>query len=180
MTRQEHLTFLLRLHILGGLVDSYHTIDLTGLYVDLIKLYSLLIENDFEFDLETVTYEDLIMFEHNFSKKVVEPLHKLSVVGLLIWLKKIYAFNHTIKTSYKGKSVIFSNADNSLIVNHKNISATFIIDENLLRYISYSVDEVEYEIKENILFKLSTFDRFLANIDEYHACEKSVLTMALY
>jgi hypothetical protein len=180
LTRQEHLTFFLRLHILGSLVDGYHTIDLTGLYVDLIKLYALLLENDFDFDIETVTYEELIMFENNLSKKVVKPLHKRSVVGLLIWLKKIYAFNHTVESVYKGKAVIFSNADNSLIVNHNNISATFVIDGNLLRYISYSVDEEDYEVKETILFKLSTFDRFLANIDEYYACQKSILEMALY
>jgi hypothetical protein len=179
LNKQAHLTFFSRLRILEK-IDISHSIDISGLYIDLLFLYSKLIDNNFIFDIKTVTYEDLIEFEKDSQHKVIKPLNKRSVQGLLIWLKKIYAFEHDVKTDYEGKPVLFSNSDLSLIITDKNISVKFFIDGNLLRYHSYSVDGVEHLIEDSILMKHSTFSRFISNIVEYHACEKSVLTMVLY
>lgn len=179
MNKQDHLTFFSRLRILEK-IDTIHPIDISGLYIDLLFLYSKLIENNFVFDVKTVTYEDLIEFEKYFPNKVVKPLNKSSVQARLIWLKKIYAFEHDVKSDYEGKPALFSNSDLSLIVTDDNISVKVFIDGNLLRYHSYSVDGVEYQIEDSILMKHSTFSRFISNIVEYHACEKSVLKMALY
>lgn len=179
MNKHDHLTFFSRLRILEK-IDISHSIDISGLYIDLLFLYSKLIDNNFIFDIKTVTYEDFIEFEKGFPSKVIKPLNKRSVQGLLIWLKKIYAFEHDIESNYDGKPVLFSNSDLSLISRQDNISVKFFIDGNLLRYHSYSIDGIEYDIAESILMKHSTFSRFISNILEYHACEKSVLKMALY
>lgn len=180
LNKNDHLTFFSRLRILDKMVDSNYPVDIRGMYVDLLFLYYRLFENNFVFDIETVTYEYLIDFEKDFPSKVIKPLNKRSVKGLLIWLKKIYAFEHDVKSNYEEKPALFSNSELSLVIYDDNISVKFFIDRDLLRYHSYSIDGIEYQIEESILMKHSTFSRFIVNLHEYHACEKEVLRMVLY
>lgn len=180
MKKEDHIVFFSRLRILEKTVDTSYSVDIRGMYAQLIFLYSMLIEHHFVFDVKTVTYEELIEFESNFPKKVIKPLNKRFVKGLLIWLKKIYEFEHDIQSEYEGKPALFSNTDLSLTITDKNISVKFFIDVDRLRYDSYTIDGITHKIEEPILMRHSTFSRFILNIPEYHSCEKSVLRMALY
>lgn len=180
MNKEDHIILFSRLRILEKIVDTAYPVDIRGMYAQLIFLYSILIENRFVFDVKTVTYEELIEFESELPKKVIKPLNKGFVKGLLIWLKKIYEFEHDIQSEYEGKPVLFSNTELSLVITDKNISVKFFIDVDLLRYDSYTIDGITHKIEEPILMRHSTFSRFIMNIHEYYACEKSVLRMALY
>lgn len=101
MNKEDHIILFSRLRILEKIVDTVYPVDIRGMYAQLIFLYSILIENRFVFDVKTVTYEELIEFESELPKKVIKPLNKGFVKGLLIWLKKYMNLNMTSNQNMK-------------------------------------------------------------------------------
>jgi len=177
MTRNEHLAYLTRLHILKQLLTEDQKQLLSGMYQDLLIVYFTLVVSKIEFDVKNLSYDLIASSSDSSVKQLTKFFYKKELIGLIGWLQKIYSFDHVITSNYKTFPATFSNRDLIFSISRDNLTCFFVIDKSLVRYVSYSIDGVNHTIDDNILFKLNTLNDFVNNMPEYYHLDKSLLEM---
>lgn len=184
MTNLENFAFMSRLYILEAMLTDHQKIMMGHIYNRMLCIQNSLLAHDVEFDIMTMDYDSLINISSDSFKKTLKKFPRREVVGVLHWVKKVYAFDHVIQGHYNGVPASFCNKTLTLTVTQNPITASFVIDTTrygFLLYTSYSENGIEHSlVSDDILFKRDTFNRFITKLNEYYCVEKSVLAMALY
>lgn len=184
MTHLENYAFTSRLYILEAMLTDHQKFMLAHIYSMMFCIQNSLLANDVEFDIRTMDYDSLIKISSDSFKKTLKKFPRREIVGVLHWLKKVYAFDHVIDAHYNGIPASFCNKTLTLTVTQSPITASFVIDttrNGFLLYTSYSDNGIEKSlVSDDILFKRDTFNRFIPKLNEYYCMEKSVLEMVLY
>jgi hypothetical protein len=184
MTYLENYAFTSRLYILEAMLTDHQKIMLGHIFNMMLCIQNSLLANNVEFDIRTMDYDGLINISSDRFKKTLKKLPRREIVGVLCWLKKVYAFDHVIDAHYNGIPASFCNKTLTLTVTQSPITGTFIIDttrNGFLLYTSYSDGVGEHSLlSDDLLFKRTTFNRFIPKLNEYYCMEKSVLEMVLY
>lgn len=180
MNIEEHLTFRTRLYILEKILTQKQKLYMNHLFDFIFFLSDFLLENKIEFNINTISYSDLVSLKHKKLNSFLKIYSKKEITSFLSYFKKIYNFDHIINSKYNEIEATFSNKDLTLIINKKNIITKFKIEQSLIRYQSYIVNDIEYLIEENILFKIETFEKFINNIEKQFNIEKKILKMIFY
>lgn len=184
MTYLENYAFTSRLYILEAMLTDHQKVMMGHIYNMMFCIQNSLLANNVEFDIRTMDYDSLINISSDRLKKTLKKFPRREIVGVLHWLKKVYAFDNVIDTHYNGIPASFCNKTLTLTVTQNPITATFVIDtsrDGFLLYTSYSENGIEHSLVcDDILFKRETFNRFVPKLNEYYCMEKSVLEMVLY
>lgn len=180
MNIEEHLTFRTRLYILEKILTPKQRLYMNHVFDFIFFLSDLLLENKIEFNINTISYSDLVSLKNKQLNSFLKVYSKKEIIGILSYLKKIYNFDNVINSKYNEIEATFSNKNLTLIINKNNIVTKFKIEKSLLRYHSYIVNGTEFLIEENILFKIETFEKFINNIEDQFKLEKKILKMIFY
>lgn len=180
MTRDEHLCYFARLHILEKLLSTNDKLLLSALFIDIVHIYFVLIQSKIDFDVNTLSYDTIINSSDVNIKKLNKLFSKRRLIGLLAWIKKIYFFEHTIISKYNDLNAVFSNKDLTLSVQKDNLICFFKIERGLFAYLSYSVDSEIFLVQDEILFKPATLNIFVSNLSDYYFMNKDLLKMVFY
>lgn len=147
----------------------------------LICIQNSLLASNIEFDIRTMTYDEIVDVCSDDLKTTLKKFPKKEIINALQWAKKIYDFKHTVYSQYHGLDASFCNKTLTLTLTRSPVTASFVIDttrDSFLLYTSYSDTTGSYDvISQDMLFKRLTFNLFIKNFDEYYSIDKQVLEM---